>query len=59
MEASGSDPNVRKRFKMTLAPTGPLKEVMDSSFIHLFICLFIEIYNNRINIYLEYILEKT
>jgi hypothetical protein len=32
---------------------------MDSYLFSYLFCLFIEIYNNRINIYLEYILEKT
>lgn len=46
--------HVRKRFKRTPALDWATKDVMD----YLFIYLFIEIYNNRIDIYLEYIFRE-
>lgn len=55
---SGLDSNVRKRFKMTPAPDATTEGSHGFLFYSL-VYLFIEIYNNRINIYLEYILEKT
>lgn len=45
--------DIRKRFKMT-----PALDWATKGHDGLFIYLFIEIYNNRINIYLEYIFRE-